>query len=148
MRGVMRGFTLVEVMIVVVIVAILAAIALPSYTDYVRRGKLQEATSALASMRVKMEQFYQDNRSYNKGVTAPSCPVAAPSLKYFAVTCPTLSANAYTVQAAGTADLTGLKFTVNEGNTRSSVVDAGSPMEIAGYTGNGACWVARKGGTC
>ena len=54
------GFTLIEVMIVVAIVAILAGIALPSYLDYVRRGQIQEGTTALADGRVKMEQFFQD----------------------------------------------------------------------------------------
>ena len=58
------GFTLIEVMITVAIVAILGSIALPAYFDYVRRGQLPEAFSNLADYRVKMEQYYQDNRNY------------------------------------------------------------------------------------
>ena len=44
----MRGFTLIELMVVVMIVAILAGIAIPSYSEYVKRGKLPEGTSGLA----------------------------------------------------------------------------------------------------
>ena len=47
MKSPRRGFTLIEVMIVVVIVAILAAIAVPNYRDYVTRGRIVEATAAL-----------------------------------------------------------------------------------------------------
>ncbi len=43
--GAARGFTLLEVMIVTAIVAVLAAIALPNYSDYIKRGKIIEATS-------------------------------------------------------------------------------------------------------
>ena len=58
------GFTLIEVMIVVAIVAILASIAIPAYTDYILRSKITAATSALGSQQVKMEQFFQDRRTY------------------------------------------------------------------------------------
>ena len=54
---------MIEVMIVVAIVAILAAIALPNYSDYVKRGKIIEATSGLSDMRTRYEQFYLDNRT-------------------------------------------------------------------------------------
>ena len=62
-----RGFTLIEVMIVVAIVAVLAAIALPNYADYVKRGKIIEATSALSDLRTRYEQYYLDNRTYAGG---------------------------------------------------------------------------------
>ncbi len=59
-----RGFTLIELMITVAIVAILAAIALPSYRDYILRGQVVDATNGLAGMRADMERFFQDNRTY------------------------------------------------------------------------------------
>src|SRR5688572_17819740 len=59
-----QGFTLIEVMITVAIIGILAAVALPSYRDYVLRGQVVDATSGLAAMRADMERHYQDNRTY------------------------------------------------------------------------------------
>ena len=67
------GFTLIELMITMVVLAILAAIAIPSYTDYILRGKIPEATSNLQAAKTKMEQYFQDNRSYPTGcVVAPT----------------------------------------------------------------------------
>ena len=53
-----RGFTLIELMVVVAIVAILAVVAMPAYTDYIVRGKIPDATSRLSAMQVQMEQFF------------------------------------------------------------------------------------------
>ena len=61
------GFTLIEVMVVVAIVAILAAIALPNYGDYIKRSKILEAVSALSDLRVRYEQYFLDNRTYVGG---------------------------------------------------------------------------------
>ena len=74
-----RGFTLIELMIAVAIIAILAAIAIPSYTDYIRRGRLTEALGRLSAMRVKMEQYFQDNRVYTGAV--PATDTIAPLLQ-------------------------------------------------------------------
>ena len=57
-----HGFTLLEVMITVAIVGILAAIAIPSYGDYVTRSRIVEATNALGDYRNRMEKFFLDNR--------------------------------------------------------------------------------------
>src|SRR5688572_27140949 len=58
-------------MIVVAIIAILSAIALPGYMQHLQRSRIVEATSQLATYRVKLEQYYQDNKNY--GSTAAVC---------------------------------------------------------------------------
>ncbi len=58
------GFTLIEVMITVAVIAILAAVALPSYIEYVTRSKLVEAKTNLSDMRTRLEQYFLDNRKY------------------------------------------------------------------------------------
>src|SRR6195952_463946 len=91
-----RGFTLIEVMITVAIVAILAAVALPSYRDYILRGQLVDATNLLAAGRANMERYFQDNRTYAAVTTPalyPPChaniPVAQRTQGAFVLTCTT-----------------------------------------------------------
>lgn len=144
------GFTLIELMITVAIVAILAAVALPAYNDYITRSKFAEATSTLASMRVKMEQYYQDQRAYTGACLAGTVAALPTNLKYFTVSCTIPDGNHYTVSAAGNTgtDLQGITFTVNEANTHATSVTSGSTIANKGYTGNAGCWITRKGGTC
>ena len=107
-----RGFTLIEVMITVAIVAILSSIALPAYFDYVRRGQLPEAFSNLSDYRVKLEQYYQDNRNY--GAAACADVAGAPTwanfqpagAKYFGFGC-ARSQSAGVTAAGGTGTSAG-----------------------------------------
>ena len=93
-----RGFTLIELMITVAIIAILAAIALPNYTQYVVRGKIAEGTSELAQWRNRMERFFQDNRTFDGG-----CEATKPaSTKYFTYSC-VAADESYTLTATGIA---------------------------------------------
>jgi type IV pilus assembly protein PilE len=59
------GFTLIEIMIVVVIVAILASIALPVYQDYVIRGNRAEGRAAIATVAQQLERCFTRTNSYN-----------------------------------------------------------------------------------
>jgi len=85
-----RGFTLIELMITVVIVAVIAAVAVPNYTDYVTRSKFTEAHGQLADLRVKMEQYYMDNRRYSSDVAGATCglgnTITVSGTKYFTYT--------------------------------------------------------------
>ena len=141
------GFTLIELMIAVAILGILSAIAYPSYTDYLLRGKLIEATNNLTTMRVRMEQYYQDNRTYLDASTSILSPCNATnlialngSMKYFSMSCLNVSATAYKLQAAGTIpSFSGFFFYLDNNNTQTST---------AWGTSNAACWLMKRGSAC
>jgi type IV pilus assembly protein PilE len=139
------GFSMIELLVAVAIVAILGAIALPAYRDYVTRGKLAEAYSLLSAQRVKMEQYYQDVRDYTNACQANT--VATPANgSYFGLTCGNLSANTYTITAAGLggSGVTGFSFTIDQSNNKATAAVA------AGWstpTPNN-CWIRAKGGQC
>jgi len=141
-----RGFTLIELMITIAIIAILAAIALPAYNDYTQRAKITEAFTGLADFRVRMEQFYQDNRKYD-GAGLMGCGAAAPNSKYFDFECaPSASpSQVYTASAKGktSENLAAFVYTLNEKNDRATTTVG------TGWGGAGtACWVRRKDGSC
>jgi type IV pilus assembly protein PilE len=145
------AFTLIELMVTIAIIAILAGVALPSYTQYVVRGKLAEGHTNLLAMRIKMEQYFQDNRSW-----APAAPAVQPcqpgsgaqlptALKHFTISCPpaNLSATTYLIQVDGIGDLAGLTLTIDQANVRRTVsVPTGWTMPATN------CWITKKNGQC
>ena len=133
-----KGFTLIEVMVTVAIIGILAAVAIPNYSDYVTNSRFAEATSGLANKRIQMEQFYQDNRTY---VGGPACANDTLTSTVFTFSCPTLTASTYTIQAVGSGRMTGFTFNVNESNAKATTAVA------SGWT-TAACWIRGKGGAC
>ena len=155
------GFTLIELMIVVVVIAVLSAIALPSYTDYITRSKFAEAHAHLSDLRVKMEQYYLDNRRYSSTTGGGTCGIAggntptAQGTKYFTFTCASSSATAagdqaYVLTATGIAGegLSGIAFSIDQANAKSTTVTGSTPMATKGYQSSGTCWVRKKPAQC
>lgn len=142
-RRMAAGFTLIEVMIVVAIIAILASVAVPSYTQYILRGKLQEAFSEMAMGRAKMEQYYQDYRNY--GTASGNCLTdskMSTTSKYFTYSCTVGSTNqTYTITATGKADVTGHIFTINQDNAQATTKFGGTDVTKS-------CWITKSTESC
>jgi type IV pilus assembly protein PilE len=151
-RGAARGFTLIELMITVAIVAILAAVALPAYGDYIRRGQLPEAFAGLSDLRVKMEQYYQDNRNYGTtecaDVSTPAWAAGTPTLTYtgsqfFVFTCAVLNGGqGFRITADGVAGTRafGHTYRITHANVRDTT-------QYNGNASTAPCWLA-KGSAC
>jgi len=134
-----KGFSLIELMIVVAIISILASIALPAYTDHIRRGRITEAFNELSTMRSRLEMYFLDNRTYvgacQAGTVAP-----LPAGEFFNYACDNLGINTYTVIAT-MINGGGFTFSIDQDNVRTTVA---AP---AGWN-TGACWIRRKGDVC
>jgi type IV pilus assembly protein PilE len=139
-----RGFTLIELMITLVVVAILAAIAVPSYTQYVRRGKITEATSGLSELRLRAEKFFADNRTYqNADESDVGFTKTITNARYFGFNCAAPSKTTFTCTATGTGDMAGFSYTINQSNTRGSTFTG-----LTGWNNSTTCWVTKKGESC
>lgn len=134
-----NGFTLIELMITLAIVGIIASFAFPAYRDYVLRAEITEGISSLASMRVKMEQHFQDNRTYEGACEAGSFARLPTDLKNFSLSCSDLDVDTYTITATSNS---GFMFTVDQSNNRATIA---APK---GWPTNDECWITSKSGQC
>jgi len=147
-RRLAYGFTLIELMVALAIIGILLSIAVPNYSDYIIRSRIKEATSALAAKRAQMEMYFDNKHSYElPPAKVPKDPHACnedtTTSKVFTFKCdPDPDAISYTLQAIGGGAMTGFTFTINQDNVKATTA---AP---SGWTGNAACWISNKGGTC
>ena len=81
-----RGFTLIELIIVIAIVALLVAVALPSYRDHVRKSRRAEAQAYLMSVAGRQSQFLVDTRAYATTLATINIPMPSSVNSFYTVT--------------------------------------------------------------
>ena len=113
-----KGFTLIELMIVVAIIGILAAIAIPAYQDYTVRSKMTEAIAGMSAAKVAISEYYQSQGSMPQAASTAGITTTI-GAKY-------LDRISYTYGARNTSTLTGV-ITGNLGGNTS----AGQTVELA-----------------
>lgn len=141
----LRGFTLIELLIVVTIIGILAAIALPAYDGYVRRGNRTVAKTVLAEMASRQESFFTDRKSYALVLGATGlgyaddtvyigksgAPVASATGALYTITLSPATATSFTVTATAVA---GSQQAKDTGCTTLSLTNTGTKSPA------GDCW--------
>ena len=137
-----RGFTLVEILVVVAIVGILVAVAVPSYRDYVIRARLTEAFSALGGVQTAAEDFW--NTGDASGVhTYHGFNRMPTNTTNFTYALSNDTASGYLVTATGAGPMTGFIYTIDQNGNRTSA----TPTTL-GWGTSTSCWIDRKGAGC
>lgn len=137
MKGRTRGFTLVELMIAVAVIAVLAAIALPSYQNYMFRARRADGREMLQRIASAQERFYTNRMRYTADLTT------AAGLNLGTATS---EAGHYAVAVNVAAD--GQSFTLTAAPQGIQAPDACANLTVnnvgaRGYSGsdsNGSCW--------
>ena len=129
-----RGFTIIELMIVLGVLAVLVALAYPSYIDYVRKARRGEAQQLLMNWAINQEIWRSNNPTY-----AGTGDLPVPTNDYFVFTLPAVSDTAFTLQAAAQGDQ--VNDHAKDGTSCATLqMNSVGQKYSGGDTANGACW--------
>jgi type IV pilus assembly protein PilE len=118
-----KGFTLIELMIVVVVIAILASIALPNYRNYIRTQQIRAAQTSLGAMTLAMENVFLQTFAYpattaTTALSQAALPGWTPGENQFTYTISAVNsaARTYTLTATGAGDYSACTLTITNAN--------------------------------
>ncbi|WP_298735330.1 pilin [uncultured Psychrobacter sp.] len=126
-----KGFTLIELMIVIAIIGILAAIALPAYQDYTKRARMGEALSLAGGAKTAVTEYYSSNNSWPADNTAAGLP-AKGDITGNTVDEVEVSSGVITVKVNSKVDATNNKLVLSPTAASGSVVWSCAPAQSNG----------------
>lgn len=120
-----QGFTLIELMVVVVVIGILAMITLPSYQNYIKRSQARVASADLVALSAAMENHFQKALKYT-GATINNVNWQKASTNFdIEIVSGSLTASAYTLKATGTGTMANCTLTLTQAGVRAVTANSG-----------------------
>ncbi|KAF1069353.1 MAG: Fimbrial protein [Pseudomonas citronellolis] len=127
------GFTLIELMITVLVMALLAAIAIPSYSSYVLRGHRSEGQALLSEAVARQERYFAQNNAYASSAAGLNMTTYVANLQYYTLGITSDGSSTYTLTATATgsqaSDKACTTLSVNQAGTRSYTGTASSASD-------------------
>ncbi len=137
------GFTLVELMIVLVIASVLGAMIYPSYRDHVIRAAITEATSGLSLYAARLDEYYLDQRSFKNAQN--KCALDAPPAGQFSFSCSTGGdGQTFMLTATGVSgDLASFSYTLDQSGNERTIA-----LPLSWGRVPATCWIQKRQATC
>jgi type IV pilus assembly protein PilA len=147
MKQIQKGFTLIELMIVVAIIGILAAVAIPAYQDYVVKAKLAKVQTTLDPVKIALSMYYQENGNFPTATTFDSqTPSALGNVWYSIGIAPGQTINIPEVVSAMTLDVVAPGTTALLKLSLANI-KAVNAANTVGFNGKVLALVGSSGGT-
>ncbi|MBP3221214.1 MAG: pilin [Neisseriaceae bacterium] len=141
MKAIQKGFTLIELMIVVAIIAILAAIALPAYQDYTKRSRVSEAVTLAGGAKTAVAEYFSNENAWPSSVKEAGIASKSTDIKGKAVDSLSVNKGVITVTLSDKVKKgETIMFTPSAKGSKPSAIVAGNPEGDSNGTAGSFTW--------